>query len=395
MRLFSFLKSAHRSYPQGCGLFFLGALRMNLSVTSPETSKLESVVEFFANDVAKFNDKLAQLEREIDPNAVPVVNDEYHQRVLAAFEESQVACKNFTLEHADDPVVLKDVRAGFLIETERLFSQSWIGERARAKPAGFVGDYEMLNKLYDEKTPALGLGGYIDLCILDLPLARAVRTRLKFAREFLLRELAQRQGDVRILDVASGPCREFHDWPDVGNGRKVEIIAMDTDPQALGYVSSAVSPLVNNGSTLKPVRYNALRTCVAETTVKQFGKVDVMYSVGLADYLNDDQLVRMFAAWRDTLADDGVMLIAFKDTEQYDHTPYQWHMDWYFYQRTVDDVLRLYEAAGISVDEIETSRDGTGIITNFVTRKVGSVLRRRSDSAASISGSAGNVAAAS
>lgn len=356
---------------------------MNFSVSNPETSKLESVVQFFANDVAKLNEKLAQLEREIDPGAVPVVGDAFHQRVVAALDESQVACKNFTLEHLEDAQVLKDVRAGFLAETDRFFAQSWLGHRARTKPNGFVGDYEMLRKLYDEVPPARGLGGYIDLWILDLPLARAVRTRLKSARAFLLAELAARKGDVRILDVASGPCREFHDWPAVGD-RKVSITAMDTCPEALNYVGSSVVPIVTEGTTLKPVRYNALRTTNADSTVKQFGKFDVIYSVGLCDYLTDDQLVRLFSAWRDTLDDDGVMLVAFKDTEQYDHSPYQWHLDWYFYQRTVADVLRLYEQSGITVDEIETSRDGTGIITNFVSRKVGSVLRRRTDSAESI-----------
>jgi extracellular factor (EF) 3-hydroxypalmitic acid methyl ester biosynthesis protein len=356
---------------------------MNFSVPNSETSKLDSVVQFFANDVGRLNEKLAQLESEIDPNAVPVAGDEYHKRVVAALDESQVACKAFTLEHLHDAQVLKDVRAGFLTETDRFFKQSWLGNRARTKPNGFVGDYEMLRKLYDEVPPSRGLGGYIDLWILDLPLARAVRTRLKSARAFLLEELAARKGDVRILDVASGPCREFHDWPTVGD-RKVSITAMDTCPEALNYVGSTVVPIVTAGTTLKPVRYNALRTTNAETTVKQFGKFDVIYSVGLCDYLTDDQLVRLFSAWRDTLDDDGVMLVAFKDTEQYDHSPYQWHLDWYFYQRTVSDVLRLYEQSGISVDEIETSRDGTGIITNFVSRKVGSVLRRRTDSAESI-----------
>lgn len=366
------------------------------SVVSPETAKLESVVRFFASDVAKLNEKLAQLEREIDPNAVPVLNDEFHKRVVAALDESQVACKEFTLEHLDDANVLKECRAEFLVQTDRFFKQSWLGERARTKPNGFVGDYEMLRKLYDEVPPARGLGGYIDLWILDLPLARAVRTRLKSAREFLLAELASRSGDVRILDVASGPCREFHDWPSVGE-RKVSITAMDTCPEALNYVGSSVVPIVTEGTTLKPVRYNALRTTNAESTVKQFGKFDVIYSVGLCDYLTDDQLVRLFAAWRDTLDDDGVMLVAFKDTDQYDHSPYQWHLDWYFYQRTVADVLRLYEQSGISVDEIETSRDGTGIITNFVSRKVGSVLRRRTDSAESVKPnlSMSNVASAS
>ena len=106
--------------------------------------KLLSVERFFSEDVAAFCNALAGLEREIDPDAIPQRNDEFHRRTLKAFEQSQVACKAFQLEHADDPVIVKDAQAGFLKDTDPWFMQSWIGNRARTKPAGFVGDYEML-----------------------------------------------------------------------------------------------------------------------------------------------------------------------------------------------------------------------------------------------------------
>jgi len=330
--------------------------------------RLTHVEEFLQHDVARFKQRLAQLDAEIDASATPRKNDPLHARVLAAFEESQDSCRRFELENDYDPDLLQDVQKGFRRETAAWFERSWIAHRARTKPNGFAGDYEMLLKLYDEATPATGLGGYLDLCILDLPLARAVRTRLSCIREFLLAELGRRSGDVRILDIASGPCREYTSWPARATPGALQIVAMDNDPLALEYVDTRVATQLDARTELKAVRYNALRTKSAEATIKKFGKFDIIYSVGLCDYLSDDLLIAILGGLRDTLRDGGVLYIAFKDAVQYDKTPYQWHLDWFFYQRTLEDCLRLYENAGFDLGAIETTRDATGIIMNFVSR---------------------------
>jgi hypothetical protein len=120
---------------------------------------------------------------------------------------------------------------------------------------------------------------------------------------------------------------------------------------------------------LQATRYNALRTRSAETTTRKFGRFDIIYSVGLFDYLPDDLLVDILGALPKTLSEGGVVYIGFKDTERYDKTPYQWHLDWFFFQRTKEDCLRLYERAGIRSETVETTRDDTGIIMNFVSRR--------------------------
>ena len=84
----------------------------------------------------------------------------------------------------------------------------------------------------------------------------------------------------------------------------------------------------------------------------------------------------MLSAWRETLNDGGVLYVAFKDCERYDKTPYQWHLDWFFFQRTQQDMSNLYEAAGFDLDHIETTRDDTGIIINFIDRKPSEKLVR-------------------
>lgn len=328
----------------------------------------------FRKSILEFKSRMQDLDRRVDAEQHPQVGDAYHSEVLDAFEASQRACREFERRIGDDVDYLRTVQRQFRNDIAPLFCKSWIAQRAHSKPSGFAGDFEMLVKLYDRATPARGLGGYIDLCILELPLARAVRARLAAARHLLLAEIAARTGLVRILDVASGPCREYLAWPAMQ--QEVEVVAMDNDKLALEYVQQTVVPGLPPGMRLLPERYNALRTRSAEATRRNFGSFDIIYSVGLCDYLTDAHLVSLFSGWRETLNDDGALYIAFKDTEQYDKTPYQWHLDWFFYQRTESDVLSLYEQAGFDLRGMKTTRDETHIIINFLTRQDGSQIRR-------------------
>ena len=322
-----------------------------LHIAPDSTSQDPLVDRFFAVDVELFKRRLGDIESELAASAEPLRQDTFHNRLLRAFEESQTACARFEAA-CSDRSLLNYTQERFRHETAPWFDQSWIANRARTKPSGFAGDYEMLRKLYAQATPARGIGGYLDLCILDLPLARAVRARLASAREFLLDELAARSGAVRVLDIACGPCQEFQDWP-VFKDQRLEIVAMDSDPNALAYLEQTFGLQINSHTSFHPVRYNAIRTRSATATVKKFGRFDILYSVGLCDYLPDEQLVSMLAAWRATLKDNGVLYVAFKDTERYDQTPYQWHLDWFFYQRTKQDVLGLFDQAGFDLQRNE------------------------------------------
>lgn len=339
------------------------------------TSKLPDVLEFFSQEVAEFKRELAQLDSEIDENATPQPNDDFHKRTYAALEKSVIACRKFEKEHENNPDLIKEVQTKFRDETAQWLRKSWFANRAHTKPSGFSGDYDMLVKIYERETPTKGFGAYLDMCFMDIPLANAVRGRKEMVREFLEKDIAARKGDVRILDIACGPCREFLDFPSF-EGKSIEVIAMDNDPVALEYIGATVAPQLPSGTTLKPTRYNALRARNPEATKKNFGTFDIIYSVGLADYLTDEHLIGIFSGLGETLNEGGALVIAFKDTERYDETPYQWHLDWFFYQRTVEDVLNVFEQAGFNTEKMELSRDSSGIIVNYVSRKAPGCIRR-------------------
>jgi extracellular factor (EF) 3-hydroxypalmitic acid methyl ester biosynthesis protein len=323
---------------------------------------------FFETKVKQFTDGLDQLDREIPRDAIAVEGDAYHQRAIELLVQSQDDCREFEASLDGDRTAIQAAQKRFLIATDPWLRKSWFADRARTKPSGFSGDFNMLVKIYEWETPVTGLGSYLDKVFMKIPLACAVRGRMKSVRSFLLSEMEHRTGEVKVLDVASGPCREYLQWPSF-EGKSMHVTTMDNDQFALDYVQATVAPMLPASTRIDSVRYNAMRTRSAESTIEKFGKFDIIYSVGLCDYLTDEHLISLLGAWHNTLADGGVMFVAFKDTRRYDHTPYQWHLDWFFYQRTHEDVLKLYEKAGFDVAKMSFERDESGVIINYVARQ--------------------------
>lgn len=340
------------------------------------SSHAESFTQFFMEQIWPFLHILQKLDSSLDSASEPVVGDPIHHELNRAFHESIRACREFENSCNGDRAWIESVQRAFRRATEPWFQHSWYARRARTKPSGFPGDFQMLLKLYQGRTPARGLGGYLDLCLGELPLARAVASRLAAVRQFLLNHLSAQRRRCRILNVACGPCYEYEQWPAHEMDQTCDVFALDNDPAALDYVRREVIPRLPSTIQLQPVHMNALRTRSAEANWRRFGRIDIIYSVGSCDYLPDRVLIELLRGWYDTLDDDGLLYVAFKDAERYDKTPYQWHLDWYFYQRTYGDVVNLYEQAGLAGDHLIMERDASGIIMNFVVSKSTQAARR-------------------
>lgn len=322
---------------------------------------------FFSRDVPSFTRKLADLAGRVDPSAEPR-DDGCLAELTDAITRSSQACSRIESLIGDDEPLLKDAQDRFRQAIAEWFDRSWFMQRAKAKPRGYPGDYELLTGIYDRRAKNRGFGGYLDLYFLNTTLSRAVRARLMAAKMFLLQEVGRRRGDVAILNVASGPCREYVDGFLHSPNCRVHITCVDADRQALEYVRAHVMSVEVDMPDMECACYNALRMSSAKNNIRKFGKCDIIYSVGLCDYIPDKYLVPMLRGLRDTLNQDGLLYIAFKDSERYDKTEYQWHADWHFFQRTEDDCRELFRQAGCDEDGLEMTRAETGVIMNFVAR---------------------------
>jgi hypothetical protein len=326
----------------------------------------DAVESFFQGPVRQLTDDLARLQSTIDPAAEPH-DDALLASLTTSLDTCLAACKALEAEIRDDARLLKTTQDRFRAAIQPWFDLSWCMRHALAKPRGYAGDYLMLTCVYDAQVKSLGLGGYLDRYFFHTELGTSVPLRLKMAQRFLIEESVKRRS-LKILNIASGPAREYvQGWP-LPDDCRVQVTCADLDADAIAFVEQTVIPTLPPTMTMKMVQHNALKLGNSTENVRVFGRPDIIYSVGLFDYIPDRLLVRMLAGLRETVADGGVIYLAFKDCLFYDATPYQWLVDWYFFQRTEAECRALLGQAGYAVDELELTRDATGSIINYISR---------------------------
>jgi SAM-dependent methyltransferase len=337
----------------------------------------DRVEEFFREDVERFTRGLSELELHIDPNEMPRHDDRY-EALLALLAEIRAACRQLERDLADGNGALKSAQQRFRHAIAPWMDRSPMMHRAKIKPRGYAGDYMMLTAIYDGKPLSRGLAGYLDLFFLGTELGRAVPARMTALHEFLRDEIVRRPTESSILNVACGPCQEYaHGFPSM-QARGACVTCVDFDTEAIAFSQSSVVAAREDLPEFRFVRYNALRMKKSKPFIRDYGQFDIVYSVGLCDYIPDKSLIAMLRGWGELLKPEGVLFVAFKDTQRYDKTDYQWLTDWYFFQRTESDCRDLFVQAGWSEDELSMTRDSTGIIMNF-TAQAKTPAKRRID----------------
>ena len=152
-------------------------------------------------------------------------------------------------------------------------------------------------------------------------------------REILAEEMRARRA-ARILNIGCGPCRELVELAPVIRETGTQFTCVDFDTEALVYSANRMLAC-GLQDHVEFRQYNALRMINAERNIREFGRFDVIYTIGLLDYLTDDVLVRMIKSLYDTLQPGGIFIAVFKDCDRYDTIDYHWLVDWSgFLQRT-------------------------------------------------------------
>lgn len=286
--------------------------------------------------------------------------DEALEGIKECIRESCVSCLEAEKEAGE---ALKALQVIFRDEIEPWFSQSWYMHRAFTKPRGYPGDFEILEGIYDQAIYASsGIGRLLDYYFLDTDLARAVMGRKNYCISVLEKHLST-YTEPTILDIACGPCRELREINKGLIGKPFHFHGIDNDQDALAHAAKKSVEAGIPEENLNFTKQNVLRLINPDNNIRLYGKYDLIYSVGLYDYLPDDILIRILNGTLAMLKEKGEYLVAFKDCNRYDKTEYQWHVDWHFYQRTEEDCTRLLQNTNARV--VNSGRDESGIIQFF------------------------------
>ena len=297
--------------------------------------------------------------------------DMIYKEVTSAITDVLDSCEEFENEVSDEKII-RDARVRFHAKTNHILSKSYCINRARTWPQGYQGDYKTLEYAYKNTPLSKGIGYYLDLYILNRDLGDAVRNRLKKLEEILKEELLKRQR-LSVLNIACGSCREVVELAPIIEKSNARFTCIDSDDDALAFAANRLSytnlsPLFSNQVRFR--KYNALRMFDHETNMTEFGKKDIIYSLGLFDYLETDFLVPMFRSLYNLLNYGGKMIIPFPDANKYRHQDFHWIVDWDgVLLRNKSDYRQILSDAQIPFSSIRETEEDSGVIVFYVISK--------------------------
>ena len=242
--------------------------------------------------------------------------------------------------------------------------------RARQKPFGYSGDFQVMRFIYGLYFEGRTLHAKaMNLAALRAPAAQAVRAR-KDAIKGQLHDLVTRQSaasrPLRIASVAAGPAQEvfefLSDFDDFDT--ELDIVLVDQAKGALAFAYRRLKQLAATRG-LERVRIAYLHDSVrrlieAPRIFRSFGPFDAIVCAGLVDYLRPEVVVPLFRSYYESLAPGGEAFVG----NMVPTNPTRWlmehHMDWYLLYRTRDELREMGERAVPSA-QLELLEDRTGI----------------------------------
>jgi SAM-dependent methyltransferase len=250
-----------------------------------------------------------------------------------------------------DAVLLNRVKNAFRQLCAPYAINSDIVKHAYMKPSGYAGDYGIIEMAYDNVTLSQGFGQAVDLVFQFDDYAFALRGRKGSMKSLLQKYLYEmKQRPMEILNVACGSCRELKDM--ISEGRlddtgKVVFTLMDQDQQALDFSKNALrfSPPNFEYSYLRCSVYDFLKQ--PEKYRAEIGQKDIVYSIGLADYIPYKSLQELIAFFYSLLKPGGRLIVAHKDSKIYKPLTADWLCDWSFHLRSEPELVDLVNTCGI------------------------------------------------
>ncbi|MFV8053256.1 class I SAM-dependent methyltransferase [Mycobacterium sp. 48b] len=247
------------------------------------------------------------------------------------------------------------------METYPYLGLSTLIDRSYTKPRGYAGDYLTLQMVYDDQPDGVRrLGPYIDRWFLGIPASCAVKNRRQLLRDIIIDTAnACRGRAVAITSLACGPAREIFDI--FGESDHPDIIAtcLDIDDQALAYAQS-IADSVGVTRQVAFVQANVVKLALGRHTL-ELGDQDLVYSIGLIDYLADHLVIKLLDWIYHRLRPGGTAIVGNFDIDNPDRAFMDHLLDWKLIHRSPRDLVGLFGRSAFGHAPVEVRREATGI----------------------------------
>ncbi len=150
---------------------------------------------------------------------------------------------------------------------------------------------------------------------------------------------------------------------------KANIMCVDQDEEAIEFANQKLSEIDTGNINIDLIQGNILR--MEDLDLGKENSLDMIYSIGIADYLQDKMLDKMFKDCYKLLKTKGQCIIAYKDKERNKPLTFNWYGDWNFIHRNEPEFLALInKSMGKENISIDVVREHTGVIFFAIITKI-------------------------
>jgi len=279
-------------------------------------------------------DKLAlELKGRIPKERSDVIQKEFHELLV-----------NFNSLMEVEPTVPMSTKAAFaaLMQREMLpyISLAASAERFYSKPRGYAGDYKAIEMMYDNVPSGVGrIGPLLDSCFLAEPACQAARNRRILLKTEILRSCRNTPGVARVTSLACGPARELFDAIENVDLASFVFTAIDIDQEALALLDSRRKdhPKLN-----MRIEHGNLIYLVMGREKLALPPQQLVYSIGLIDYFNDEFVIRLMNWIFDRLEVGGRVILGNFHPRNPDKAFMDHVLDWPLIHRNESKMDELY-----------------------------------------------------
>lgn len=243
-------------------------------------------------------------------------------------------------------IIIKQIKDKF-----RKFIGPWLYKgkmmkRGYEKPRGYPGDYKMLEGIYDNKPwTKEGIGYLSDMLLLNDEYVISVKKRKDTMKKILQDFLFIRKiPEVSIMNLGCGSAREVREIlsPKSNFGKRINFTFLDQDEEALKFVRKQIKRLNLPFLNCNYVKENLISFIrKIDRYQNEIGKQDLIYVIGVVDYLPDEIYKNLIRACSKLLRNQGIFVIAYKLVKKIKSINSDWFCNWYFYERDEQKIIQM------------------------------------------------------
>ena len=273
--------------------------------------------------------------------------------------------RNLTKGNIEKVYKLKKI---FINKLRKLFVRKDYWEWSIKRPLGYAGDYKIIDAIYQNNPQTTGFDRLFDNYFMMCAISVGVRNRKEDFKKIISTFVnKRRKKQIRIMNLACGPCRDVQELllTNMVSNKNVIFDCYDSDERALKYAKDLLKTFLN----INFLKENALRLAATKHINSKIKKrYDIIYAMGLFDYLNDNISTKLIKNLRALLKIEGILMISsVRDKYSNPDAHYmEWTGDWNLVYRDDDEFRKLFIDAGFIIDELKLQCEQQGIMQYII-----------------------------